>query len=205
MAVCTPLFFLLLVLALVSCCDGFSTVPRSKTSQPILKPSVGENGNDVPFDLGCVANPVVLPPVDSQNGGEWQCYYYGNAGSWNHGHPCFLPTGSSGLAVSDDGISWTKVPGEENGGAILIPSDKKSDWDSVQTGVGDVVRLSDNLLHMYYFGGSDEALAMGPGSIVGFRMRIGRAKSTDNGRTWVKDDTYLLNYDEVEEGFFASY
>ena len=199
------LLFISLVASAASCCQGFSSVPRSKASQPILKPSTDENDKNTPFDIGCVANPVVLPPVDIENGGEWQCYYYGNAGSWNFDHPCFLPTGSSGLAVSDDGIAWTKVPGQESGGAILTPSNTQSDWDSVQTGVGDVVRLSENELHMYYFGGSDEALSMGPGSIVGFRMRIGRAKSTDNGRTWVKDNTYLLDFDEKEEGLFASW
>lgn len=207
-----------------NCCHGFAAVPSlafqkqrvatstarnaisSSRSHPILEPSFD---NENAFDYGCVANPVILPP--SGNVKEWQCYYYGNAGSWNGGHPCFLPTGSSGLAVSSDGISgWTKVPGNEAGGAILVPSDTTTTttttaaWDSVQTGVADVVRITDEELHMYYFGGSDEEITMGPGSIVGFRMRIGRAKSFDNGRSWVKDDTYCLDYDE-SEGLFASW
>jgi predicted GH43/DUF377 family glycosyl hydrolase len=90
----------------------------------------------------------------------------------------------------------------EAGGAILTPSE--DGWDSVQTGVADVVRINEEELHMYYFGGSDEAISMGPGSIVGFRMRIGRAKSTNNGRTWRKDSGYVLDYDE-SEGLFASW
>lgn len=182
---------------------AFSTKEAGRPkSSPVLKPSTDESC----FDFGCVANPVILPPVDNKSKGsntEWQCYYYGNSGSWNGGHKCFLPTGSSGLAVSSDGLTWTKVPGAEEGGAILVPS--KEGWDSVQTGVGDVIRINENELQMYYFGGSDEALWFGPGgSVVGFRMRIGRAKSVDNGRTWTKDDNYLLDFDE-KEGFFASW
>jgi len=154
------------------------------------------------FDTGCVANPVILPP-SSDNEEEWQCYYYGNNGSWNGGRKCFLPTGSSGLAVSKDGLAWTKVAGSEQGGAMLTPSEKS--WDSVHTGVGDVVRIDHSELHMYYFGADDEEIAMGPGgTVVGLRMRIGRAKSLDNGKTWNKDNTFLLDYDETE-GLFASW
>jgi hypothetical protein len=182
----------------MSKCHGFAA-PAAK-SLPILKPS----DDSTYFDSGCVANPVIIPP--SSFDGEWQCYYYGNAGSWNGGHPCFLPTGSSGLAVSDNGLSgWTKVPGAgADDGAMLAPSSDAKNWDSVQTGVGDVVRINKDELHMYYFGGSDEAISMGPGSIVGFRMRVGRAKSFDNGRSWVKEETYCLDYDE-SEGLFASW
>jgi len=166
-------------------------------SVPILTSS--DPSDPINFDSGCVANPVVLPPDEYCS--EWQCYYYGNAGSWNGGRTCYLPTGSSGLAESSDGLTWTKIKGTEEGGSILTPSD--SGWDSVHTGVGDVLRVNGDL-HMYYFGASEEEIAMGPGVIAGFRMRIGRAKSNDNGRTWVKDDGFLLDYDE-SEGFFASW
>jgi hypothetical protein len=166
-----------------------------------------------PFDLGCVANPVVLlPSLEQQGCSKWQMYYYGNAGSWNHGIKCFLPTGWSGLAESDDGLTWTKIPGTANtanantanDGSILGPSDNEEDWDCVQTGVSDVVRLDKNEWHMYYFGANKEEIAMGPGSIAGFRMRIGRAKSYDQGRTWSKDKGYVLDYDS-SEGLFASW
>lgn len=192
-------------------CQSFS-IASPKTSTPILTPSSSssddqqQQGTQLQFDVGCVANPVILPPHPSDENGEWQCYYYGNAGSWNGDRKCFLPTGSSGLAISkDDGISWTKVVGQEEDGSILSPSANGSGkWDEVQTGVGDVVRINKDELHMYYFGGSDEALSFGPGSIEGFRMRIGRAKSFDNGRSWTKDDGYVLDYDE-SEGVFASW
>mmetsp|Transcript_2658 Transcript_2658/g.3763 ORF Transcript_2658/g.3763 Transcript_2658/m.3763 type:complete len:430 (-) Transcript_2658:98-1387(-) len=197
-----------------------SATASACTSSPILTASLEhgkieeeEDNQQVPkFDVGCVANPVILPP--KKDGDEWQCYYYGNAGSWNNGHACFLPTGSSGLATSKDGFTWTKVFSETSpDGSIVGPS--STGWDSVHTGVGDVIRVSsgkkkdgkeEEELHMYYLGGDDEEISFGMagGSVVGFRMRIGRAKSYDNGRTWTKDDTFLLDHDE-SEGFFASW
>eukprot|EP00957_Ditylum_brightwellii_P205841 15345678-Ditylum_brightwellii.AAC.1 len=184
-----------------SLCFSIKTPTSSKTSLPIITASP-ENA-DITFDSGCVANPVILLP-SPQNNQKWQCFYYGNSGSWANSIPCFLPTGSSGLAESPDGLTgWTKIAGPCAEGACLTPGSSGS-WDAVQTGVGDVIRVGDEL-HMYYFGGSEEALPMGPGgSIVGFRMRIGRARSYDNGRSWKKDETYLLDYDETE-GFFASW
>lgn len=179
-----------------SFCNALSA---SKNSKPILMHSK-EGDSTVQFDTACVANPVVVPPDEFSD--EWQCYYYGNNGGWNHGHKSFLPTGSTGLAISDDGISWTKVAGNEKDGAVLCPSD--SGWDCVHVGANDVFRVSENEMHMYYFGADDEAASIGPMNIIGLFMRIGRAKSTDNGRTWKKDETFALDYDE-SEGFFASW
>lgn len=193
---------------LIASSQSFSIKIPQRTI-PIITPSTdseSSSGPQLQFDIGCVANPVVLPPFDlSDENGEWQCYYYGNAGSWNGGRKCFLPTGSSGLATSTDGITFSKVTGVYPDGSMLSPShDGSGEWDEIQTGVGDVVRIDKDELHMYYFGGSAEELTFGPGTIAGFRMRIGRAKSFDNGRTWTKDDSYLLDYDE-SEGFFASW
>jgi hypothetical protein len=160
---------------------------------PILSPSLPSDPN--PFDTGCVANPVVLPPSDENE--KWQCYYYGNSGSWKDGIDCFLPTGWCGLAESDDGIRWTKIPGTLEGGSILAPEGGDA-WDGVHLGVGDVIRVRPGELHMYYFGGSAENVMR-----VGIRMRIGRAKSLDGGRTWEKMGL-VLDYDE-SEGLFASW
>lgn len=155
------------------------------------------------FDSGCVANPVVLPPSVTGTG-KWQCYYYGNAGSWAAGATNFLPTGWTGLAESDDGIHWTKVVGKEEGGSIMAPTGNPEDWDGIHLGVGDVIRVSDSELHMYYFGGSGEDLSLGPNRTAkGLRMRIGRARSTDGGRTWERMGM-VLDYDQ-EEGLFASW
>ena len=198
------------IFAFIVTCHSFSTSARPKTSIPLITPSTietSQSSSQLQFDIGCVANPVVLPPCNlSDKNGEWQCYYYGNAGFWNGNRKCFLPTGSSGLAISvDGGITWSKVKGKNTDESMLSSSDDGSgEWDEVQTGVGDVIRIDKDELYMYYFGSSAEELSFGPGTIAGFRMRIGRAKSFDNGRTWTKGDGYLFDYDE-SEGLFASW
>jgi hypothetical protein len=198
----TVLVVTVLVLVLVDCINTCHCFSIDAKSLPILIPSEAGSSTKFDFDTGCVANPVILPPTSTSS--EWQCYYYGNAGSWNGGRNCFLPTGSCGLAISRDGLEWTKVPGNQEQGAILTPSSVSGSWDSVHLGVGDVIRVGHDQLHMYYFGANEEEIAMGPSPIIGLRMRIGRATSCDNGRTWIKDDDYLLDYDE-SEGFFASW
>ena len=151
-------------------------------------------------------------------------YYYGNDGTWNHGVKSFLPTGWVGLAESTNGIDWIKVdppPNNDNDinlkkGSVFGPSADVNEWDSIHVGVGDVVRLPNGELHMYYFGGSNEKVSFGPGggpvggaaappaSIQGLRMRIGRARSLDNGRTWERMGAAVLDHDD-EEGIFASW
>lgn len=183
-----------------SFCNALSATTKTKTSQPILTHSTEDS--PVQFDTACVANPVIVPPDEFSD--EWQCYYYGNNGSWNHGLKNFLPTGSTGLAISDDGgITWTKVVGKEKDGAVLCPSD--SGWDCVHVGANEVFRVSKDEMHMFYFGADDEEVSVGPiKDIKGLFMRIGRAKSFDNGRTWKKDEKFVLDYDK-SEGFFASW
>jgi predicted GH43/DUF377 family glycosyl hydrolase len=160
------------------------------------------------FDISHVVNPVVLHRKD-----EWQCYYYGNDGYWNNGVKPFVPTGRVGLATSSDGITWTKYrAADRDDGAILSPSDDPEAWDACHIGVGDVViHPSDpNELVMYYFGGSNEKVSLAsPTSssdlqFQGLRMRIGIARSLDNGRTWKKDPKFCLDSDP-SEGFFCSW
>lgn len=165
---------------------------------PILKPSVGDF-----FDSACVANPVVLPP--STANGRWQMYYYGNPGTWANETRGFLPTGYIGLAESDDGIHWEKVPGKADLGSILAPTGGKDDFDGLQIGIGDVLRIGEKELHMYYFGGSFEEVNVGPQAppAKGLRMRIGKARSMDGGRSWERLGE-VLDYDP-REGLFASW
>ena len=165
----------------------------------ILIPSYENPGR---FDAACAANPVVLPP--SKDGDKWQLYYYGNAGTWSNGKPGFLPTGWCGLAESEDGLEWTKIDGASENASIFGPSEKPEDWDSLHVGVGDVLHMGDGELHMYYFGGSNESVNLGPaGDIAGIRMKIGKAVSTDNGRTWERQGV-CLGIDE-NEGLFCSW
>lgn len=182
--------------------------PTDLTDSRVLEPGqilLPSSASDpTQFDTACVVHPVVLPPCETY--AKWQLYYYGNFGHWKDGSKGFLPTGWCGLAESEDGIHWTKVVGPLEKGSILAPSDDPDAWDSVHVGVGDVVRVDDNELHMYYFGGGPEMVEglAGPGtSFPGIRMRIGRAKSLDNGRTWGRMGICLDH--ESSEGLFASW
>jgi hypothetical protein len=189
---------------------GSATRPASEkhaTGSPLFEPGQvllpSASSDPIQFDTACVVNPVVVPPSSSYD--QWQLYYYGNAGSWKDGKQGFLPTGWVGLAESNDGIHWSKVICPCEKGSILAPSDDPDDWDSLHIGVGDVIRISDDELYMYYLGGSHEVVeGIMPGmSLAGFRMRIGRARSLDQGRTWEKEGI-VLDLDD-SEGLFASW
>mmetsp|Transcript_8386 Transcript_8386/g.20723 ORF Transcript_8386/g.20723 Transcript_8386/m.20723 type:complete len:453 (-) Transcript_8386:190-1548(-) len=172
--------------------EAETTPAQDLVRGPVLHPS----SSDTAFDSACVANPVVLPPSATRSG-KWQMYYYGNPGSWANDTKGFLPTGYVGLAESTDGIHWEKIPGTEAYGSVLAPTGRDEDFDGLHLGVGDVVRISDDELHMYYFGGSFE------GTPKGMRMRIGKARSTDGGRSWERLGQ-VLDYDP-REGLFASW
>jgi len=214
----------------VSSDSALKATAVTATTGPVLGPSACDADDDADtdadtiFDSGCVACPVVLPPSKNKmkdGNGKWQMYYYGNPGTWANGTRCFLPTGYVGLAESDDGIHWEKIPGKEEYGSILAPTGIEDDFDGLHLGVSDVIRVnidvdnSDNdndndeseELHMYYFGASFEAVSFGEDSPMpptqGLRMRIGKAVSTDNGRSWERRGQ-VLDYDP-EEGLFASW
>lgn len=61
---------------------------------------------------------------------------------------------SIGLAVSDDGMSWTKDNecGPEPGGPILKARKGEQVWDNVVVGTPYVIVLPDGTLRMYYLG-----------------------------------------------------
>jgi len=177
--------------------------PELAVARPVIAPS----GDPSRWDAACVANPVVLAPRTA--GEEWVCFYYGNAGGygdcggWAGGVQCFLPTGYCGKATSLDGISWTPVDGSNADKSVFAPGDRDA-WDGLHVGVGDVVRLSNGTLVMFYLGGSSEPIAMGPSSRAGLRMRIGRAFSDDGGLSWRRDLAPVLDVDP-SEGLFASW
>eukprot|EP00316_Scyphosphaera_apsteinii_P020579 CAMPEP_0119322308 /NCGR_PEP_ID=MMETSP1333-20130426/57793_1 /TAXON_ID=418940 /ORGANISM="Scyphosphaera apsteinii, Strain RCC1455" /LENGTH=352 /DNA_ID=CAMNT_0007329501 /DNA_START=73 /DNA_END=1131 /DNA_ORIENTATION=+ len=173
------------------------------TPRPIITPSA----NPARWDAACVANPVVLPPRNANE--DWLCFYYGNRGGygdlggWAGGAKCFLPTGWCGMARSANGISWTPVDGMSSDKAVFGPGEPDA-WDGLHVGVGDVIRLSNGTLVMFYLGGSHEPVSMGPAARAGIRMRIGRALSNDGGMSWVRDTAPVVDV-APEEGLFASW
>ena len=140
------------------------------------------------FDDKTTAMPVVLPPDSAAGRDMWLMYYYGRAGDkWNKGHPAFLPTGSSGVAESRDGLRWTRIAGPLVGGAVMHPSEEEGAFDEIQLGVTDVLAKQGGGFVMHYLGGSAEGVEMGTapgmGPLVGFRMRCLAAESSD-GLEW---------------------
>ena len=137
------------------------------------------------WDARCAAMPIVLPPSAAEP--RWKMFYYGREGAeWAGGLPAFLPTGVSGVAESEDGLTWSRVRGPLEGGAILRPSEDAAAFDHVQLGMTDVlVNDDDGSYTALYFGGSAEqvSLGMGPGPISGFKMRPAAATSAD-GLSW---------------------
>ena len=140
------------------------------------------------WDDRTTAMPVVLPPDAAAGRRQWTMFYYGRAQeTWNKGNPAFLPTGSSGVAESEDGLTWTRVKGPLRGGAVMHPSDEEGALDEIQLGVTDVLPKEGGGFVMHYLGGSAEAISMGTapgmGALVGFRMRCLAAESED-GLHW---------------------
>ena len=172
----------------------------------IARPVITPSANAARWDAACVANPVVLPPSDAND--KWTCFYYGNrggygdaGGGWAGGAKCFLPTGWCGMATSADGVQWEPADGANEDSSIFGPNPKVDAWDGLHVGVGDVVRLRNGTLVMFYLGGSSEPAAFGP---AGISMRIGRALSDDGGVSWQRDPSPVVDID-ASEGLFASW
>jgi hypothetical protein len=171
---------------------------------PVLSPSANRPER---WDSACVANPVVLKPGSGED--RWKMFYYGNNGNWSDGTVGFLPTGTSGLAESADGVSWTKVDGPRADGSVFGPADDVDAWDGLHTGVGDVIREDDGSLLMFYFGGGGKAANAAGKGFRGLGMQIGRARSVDGGRSWTRcgsgaDGAGPVLEARAEEGLFAS-
>jgi hypothetical protein len=180
-----------------------ATLPDDEPSSlaPVLSPSADRPER---WDSACVANPVVLKPGPGED--RWKMWYYGNNGNWSDGTVGFLPTGTSGLAESADGVRWNKVDGPRADGSVFGPADDVDAWDGLHTGVGDVIREDDGSLLMFYFGGGGKAA----NGYRGLGMQIGRARSVDGGRSWTRcgsgaDGAGPVLEARAEEGLFASW
>lgn len=95
-------------------------------------------GAEGSFDAwGCATRHVM------QHQGSWLMFYEGVQQSGDR---------SIGLARSDDGLSWTKVPGPEPDGSVLAHSSEPDAWDNHGMGCPCVVALPDGGLRLYYIG-----------------------------------------------------
>jgi len=105
-----------------------------------------------------------------KDGAQYRMYYSANdeANVWR-----------VALAVSDDGRSWTKVPGKQFRGAVLDVGPTGS-FDVACAYQPSVVKERDQLWRMWYRGCEAAAVGGGPS-----RGTIGYAESND-GVTWVK-------------------
>ena len=182
-----------------------ATKDEPSSLAPVLSPSADRPER---WDSACVANPVVLKPGPGED--RWKMWYYGNNGNWSDGTVGFLPTGTSGLAESPDGVRWTKVEGPRADGSVFGPADDVDAWDGLHTGVGDVIREDDGSLLMFYFGGGGAETSAGGRTVRGLAMQIGRARSVDGGRSWTRcgsgaDGAGPVLEARAEEGLFASW
>lgn len=123
---------------------------------------------------------MVVDPASNSEVGPWRMYYYGrNRSSWHSGvAPALLSTGRVGMAVSRDGVSWTRFPGSLPEGAILDPDEQTSSaFDNVHVGCTDVF-FFEGEWWMYYLGGSLEETDVAQGRVMkGMKMRTGLVKS----------------------------
>lgn len=134
------------------------------------------------WDQKCLFHPIVLAQPSS-----WRMYYYGrHTDSWHSGvKPGLLSTGRIGLALSKDGLNWSRAPGPLSHGAIMDPRDgRPSAFDCVHVGCSDVFFYRGEWW-MYYFGGGLETISLPHGSggrtVTGMRLRTGLSKSSRDG------------------------
>ena len=128
-----------------------------------------------------IGGPVVRWVAEEQH---WRMWYYGRDATFPKDMAPPFGTGSITTASSTDGVNWTRIEGPLARGAVMVPTDEISAFDSGHIGTGDVIRHGDEWL-MAYFGGNQEAVTEaaplfdGKGLVV----RPGIARSKD-GFNW---------------------
>ena len=148
------------------------------------------------WDVAAFSGPVVIPPLQATKN-TWRMYYYGRSGpTWAKGVQVLrnFPSGYVGMAVSTDGINWTRFEGSLTGGAVFGPAEGEEPFDSVFVAVSDAVppqsssergpaeSLSPSPWRLFYFAaGLDNTELPGlPGvKVTGWPWRPGMATSTD--------------------------
>lgn len=119
--------------------------------------------------------------------GVWRMWYYCRDRRFSRPAPATLGTGRIALAVSDDGVRWSRVTGLLELGSVFVPSDNADRFDCGHVGLTDVTRGAGEWL-MWYFGGDTRVVETGMdwlGSVPGLKLRCGLARSAD-GLTWTR-------------------
>jgi predicted GH43/DUF377 family glycosyl hydrolase len=152
---------------------------------------------DVMFEKGLVLGVSSQPRCDDfRLGGAvvrwdeqvscWRMWYYCRSSGFPAGMAPAFGTGTIATALSQDGISWQRVDGPLQGGAVMGPCLDANAFDSTHVATGDVI-WQDGRWLMVYFGGSQEipqgtkALYASPG----YLLRLGLAESPD-GVHWTR-------------------
>ena len=121
--------------------------------------------------------------------GLWRMWYYCRDRAYDRPAPATLGSGRVALAVSADGVDWTRVDGPASCAAVFAPADELHRFDCGHVGLTDITRRS-GLWHMWYFGGDQvptDSLHPSIGTMPGLAMRCGLAVSHD-GLHWQRTD-----------------
>jgi hypothetical protein len=154
----------------------FADAPKDKLTGLVLGPGPAGRCDDAKVGIGV--------PLWDATARRWILWYYCRGQDAPAELPPTLGTHRIAVAVSADGIEWNRLTGLGRGGAILEPSPRREDFDSLHIGLTDVT-FADGRYFMWYFGGDHEHLATPVGRTAGLRMRPGLAISTD-GMVWSK-------------------
>eukprot|EP00252_Welwitschia_mirabilis_P015651 TRINITY_DN345_c0_g1_i1.p1 TRINITY_DN345_c0_g1~~TRINITY_DN345_c0_g1_i1.p1 ORF type:complete len:357 (-),score=-15.01 TRINITY_DN345_c0_g1_i1:249-1319(-) len=110
------------------------------------------------WDAKCFSGAVVL--VDNTNNSmRYRMYYYGRQDEWWNSAlgikaPKSLPSGRVGVAMSPDGVNFTRHCGPLPGGAVFGPSNDPHAFDSLHVACSDAVHVpSEDTWLLYYLGG----------------------------------------------------
>jgi predicted GH43/DUF377 family glycosyl hydrolase len=120
--------------------------------------------------------------------GRWRMWYYCRDASFPAGLAPAFGSGSLATAVSDDGVRWTRIDGPAARGAILAPSARREDFDSLHLATGDVIRHGDEWLMCYHAGNYETPQGEGLDAeyrFQGYVLRVGLARSRD-GVNWTR-------------------
>ncbi|CAN8074119.1 unnamed protein product [Agarophyton chilense] len=138
-------------------------------------------------DTAALSAPIVHHYVsdDTDRFAMWYTYRPKN---WQNSSrtPPGTVSGIVALALSEDGITWHRVDGPQNGAVLTNNTDDWWAFDTIHVTVGDVfidsnsrIRADSGVYFMYYAGGDGEKVSVGETQMQGIRMRIGLAISKD--------------------------